>query len=175
MNFEKSKVAAICKAYGQFVLGLPDTLAPSGVLWALSGVESSFGANCNPRHEVEYCPQVRSFRHYEGDMQTVYVDRKGLYASDAPQVKAFDAWGCMACCSFTPWQIMLANAPTASPVDLLTNLDRCAQAAVALMNRKFTVAPPLNLPAVARLWNGAGVSEQYIADLAKYYQEGLPA
>lgn len=172
MNFDKAKLADVCKRYGPFINGLPATIDGALLLWALSGNESSFGRNCNPRHEVEFCPQNQPHRTTSG-----IVVRPGRYAADGLQVTLFRQWGCWACCSYTPWQLMAVNAIGYTPIELMSDLERCVEAAVGFASKLMaheSMPEEATLEDIARFWNGASVSPQYIADLAKYYAAGLP-
>jgi len=63
-------------------------LDPVKILWAFAGVESSFGLQSNPRHENGYCYNGRYF-----------------------DAMLTDKWGCLAHCSYGPWQVMFTNFP----------------------------------------------------------------
>jgi len=171
MNFDKAKVAAACKQYGGFIQRLPATIDGALLLWALSGNESSFGQNTNPRHEVEYCPQNQPHRTTSG-----IVVRPGRYAADGLQVALFRQWGCWACCSYTPWQLMAVNAIGYTPIELMTDLERSVEAAVSFASKIMaheSMPEEATLDDIARFWNGSGVSQQYIDDLKKYYAAGF--
>lgn len=170
MNFDKAKLADVCKRYGVFIHGLPAAIEGPTFLWALSGNESSFGQNCRPRHEVEFCPLNQPHRTDVG-----IVVRPGKYAADGLQVPLYRQWGCWACCSYTPWQLMAVHAIGYTPIELMTDLERCVEAAVGFASKIFgRDDPPATLEEFARFWNGSGVSVQYVASLQKFYAAGLP-
>src|SRR2546429_7159205 len=94
-------IAALCHKHAPSLLtpltwqGTP--LDKVRLLWGLAGVESSFGWNCNPRHEQGYCTRGRYF-----------------------DVLSTKAWGCLAHCSYGPWQVMFPHFPVGvSPLSLV--------------------------------------------------------
>ena len=54
LNFTRQQIADACLAYGPQLTELPYGVDGAQLLWALSGNESSFGANCTPRYEPAY-------------------------------------------------------------------------------------------------------------------------
>lgn len=62
------------------------------LLLAISGVESSYGTNAIPRHEDSWCP-----------------NQHGKAASTVAVLR-HRRWGCEACCSWGPWQILYHTA-----------------------------------------------------------------
>lgn len=173
MKFEKAQLADICKRYGPFLVGLPAELNGQVLLWAIAGNESSFGQDCAPRHEAEYCPQMAWHQHVTADAQPQMIRRAGKYSNDPRQPELHREYGCLACCSLTPWQIMAVHAIGYSPVELLTELEHAAEAIVRFLNRKIQSVQPTKLSHFATIWNGGGVSQQYIEQLQKNYAQGL--
>lgn len=114
MNYTKEQIAAACATYGP-QLNLPAEIDGAQLLWAISGQESSFGANCTPRHEPAF-------------------DAGGMYSRTQPMPRLLEKFGSAAACSYGPWQIMLANAADTSPEVLLSDLDAAAKATVAFIN-----------------------------------------
>lgn len=158
MKYDKARLADVCKRYGVFITGLPATIEGPKLLWALSGNETSFGQNVVARHESAFCP----LQH-------------GRYSKDGLQGALFRDWGCLACCSYTPWQLMAVNAIGYTPLELLQDLERSVEAAVGFCSKLFgRPNPPATLDEFARLWNGSGVSQQYIDDLKKNYTVEMP-
>jgi hypothetical protein len=162
MKVDKSQLLAITKRYGAFIQGLPDSINGPMLLWAIAGNESSFGQNVKPRHEIEFCPQ----RHDHDNLA-----RPGRYSADPYQSKLYAEFECLACMSYTPWQIMAGHAVGYTPIELLNDLEKGAQATVGFLNRQIEVKHPLTLSEIAHIWNGGAVDSQYIADLTKNYQE----
>jgi hypothetical protein len=108
-------VAALCRKHA------PDLLTPTTwhgtpldkvrLLWGIAGVESTFGFNCNPKHEDGYC--------YGGK----YFDRDRSHS-----------WGCLAHCSYGPWQAMFADFPLGvSPLSLMWQTDGRVAAETGLL------------------------------------------
>ena len=98
-NFTQQEIAAQCRISGPQLIGLPAGIDGAQLLWAISGNESSFGANCTPRHEPAY-------------------DVGGRYGSNAVMVPLLTEWGSAAACSYGPLQLMFCNAPAgATPSD----------------------------------------------------------
>ena len=96
-------VAALCLKYAGPLPGTDDGVGNhvdgARLLWAISGNESSFGANCKPRHEPAY------------DVDGLYYKRSQLVRN---LVRQFGSDGA---CSYGPWQLMLCNAHH-SPAEL---------------------------------------------------------
>lgn len=85
------KFKTLCQV-GSRLVDWPDGVNGFAVLWAIGGVESSFGSNAVPKHENAY-------------------DWGGRYASGDLLRKH----GSLAACSLGPWQVMYPN------VHLITN------------------------------------------------------
>src|SRR5882724_11014499 len=120
MNVSQEQLAALCQAHsplqlpGSGELGQRD---PAMVLWALAGAESSFGTNTSPRHEASYC---RGGKYFD-----VYATRQ---------------WGCLAHCSYGPWQVMYANFPVGTDPRVLlyggsSAATLCLAAAIKRLNQ----------------------------------------
>lgn len=165
MTYTREQVAEACLTWG------PKLWVPAGVdgvklLWALSGCESSFGADAKPRHEPAY-------------------DVGGLYAANPEQAELLKLYGSAGACSYGPWQILLVNVtPPASPDDM-ARIDRCALAVVGFLNREILGREKAQtLEEIAEAYNSgkwkwqtvpAGVA-RYAADCRKYYEtEPMPA
>ena len=175
MKVDRAQLADVCKRYGAFLVGLPAEIQGGVLLWAIAGNESSFGQNLAPRHEPEYCPQLGWHKYLSPDAKDAYALRPGRYANDPRQPDLHREFGCLACCSFTPWQIMAVHAIGYSPLELLNDLERGAEALVGFLNRKIASTQPESLKDIAVIWNGGGVSQQYIEQLQKNYAAGFPA
>jgi hypothetical protein len=116
MNFTKEQIQQTCATFGS-LLKLPVGIDGAKLMWAISGAESSFGANCTPRHEPAY-------------------DVNGYYARTSKDVQGLLAvYGSQAAYSYGPWQIMLVNAPGFSPEQMTMDLTTNAQAFVGYVNR----------------------------------------
>lgn len=62
------------------------------LLIAISGVESSYGTNAIPRHEDSWCPN-----QHGRNANKIVIPRHRR-------------WGCEACCSWGPWQLLYHTA-----------------------------------------------------------------
>lgn len=128
------QIADICRVQATGVI-LPagSDLDPARLLWALSGNESSFGANVTPHHESGYCPFTN-----------------GVYYKNNPDVRKQTALiGCLAHMSYGPLQVMWYNivkfyydAGAMGPqeslaIALLTDPNRGMNAAVAFLNKEI--------------------------------------
>lgn len=131
MNFTRLQIADACRAYGPQLTELPYGVDGAQLLWALAGNESSFGANCAPRHEPAY-------------------DVGGRYA-DADLLARF---GRAAACSYGPWQIMFANCPSHYIPEDMNDLDKAAVATVLFLNRQLNRFRPSTLRSIGAIWNG---------------------
>lgn len=174
VRFTREQIAAACRKWGS-KLWLPSGSDIDGarLLWAISGCESSFGANCAPRHEEAYCT--------------------GGYSRN-PEVIALTAqYGHAAHCSFGPWQTLLINVESFGPGDVLlmasdvapeemNDCDSAAQRAAIFINHNILrregartvgeIADAYN----SGDWRDRLVPVQYIADCDRYYaSEPMPA
>jgi len=139
MNFTKVQVAGACREHGPEVGPLPDGVDGTQLLWAMSGVESSFGADCNPRHEPAF-------------------DVGGIYGSHAPMPDLLKFYGSpAAACSYGPWQIMLANAPGCAPDDF-DDIDHAASATVSFLNQQLRRFSPQSLEEIGEVWNAGHIT-----------------
>lgn len=131
MNFTRLQIADACRAYGPQLTELPYGVDGVQLLWALSGNESSFGANCTPRYEPAY-------------------DVGGRYA-DADLLARF---GRAAACSYGTWQIMFVNCPPNYVPSDMNDLDKAAVATVLFLNRQLNRFRPSTLRSIGAIWNG---------------------
>jgi hypothetical protein len=154
-------IAALCRkhALGLFTpanwQGTP--LDKVRLLWAIAGVESSFGFNCNPRHEQGYC-------------------FGGRYLDPARTRE----WGCLAHCSYGPWQVMFPHFPLGvSPLSLLWNQDgrvaaeTCLLGAIAVLNVAIGHGAK-NLGDIVVAYNGPANEKEYAAELAACLDRPMP-
>jgi hypothetical protein len=156
----RSTVAALCTRFGA-ALKVPAGIAGAQLLWALAGNESSFGVRCGPRHEGAYC-------------------RGGKYFDPA----LTSLWGCLAHCSYGPWQVMYPNISRGGNVDPLDAARRpeiTANAAVRFLNEIiFGREKAATIKQVADAYNSGdwrddNKPEGYIAELVKNYAVAMPA
>lgn len=110
MQTNRTSLISLCTKYGPLI-NVPETINGAQLLWSISGNESSFGINCEPRHELGYCYGHRYFEP--------------------------SSWGCLAHCSYGPWQVMYTHAKQFTPLQLLIDPDKCAQVAIAFLNSEI--------------------------------------
>lgn len=127
------------------------------LLWGISGVESTFGAFSNPKHEQAYC---FGGRYFDGTLT--------------------DQWGCLTHCSYGPWQVMFPNFPRGvSPISLLIQgdgtvaADLCIRGAIAVINRAIARGAQ-NLGDIVIAYNGPGNEQEYSARLAEAFGRPMP-
>jgi hypothetical protein len=156
-NFTREQIAAVCVQYGSQVGPLPPGVDGTQLLFAISGVESSFGADCQPRHEPAF-------------------DTGGMYATHAPMPQLLSLYGSSGACSFGPLQIMLCNAPsTYSPVTF-DQLDLAMSASVLFLNSKLRQWKPQTLAQIGECWNAGHITPDpaYEGKLAFTYATAMP-
>lgn len=163
MSYTKQQIADICRSYGSQLTNTPSTIDGTQVLWGLSGNESSFGANCNPRHEPAF-------------------DVGGIFFNNSPVQRLLVAkFGKDAACSYGPWQLLFCNAPPEFvPSDML-DLAMATNATVRFMNIQLGRFKPTTLNQIAEIWNDgkplnspdAGV-QRYVAEFIKNYSVAMP-
>lgn len=140
MNFTRLQIADACRAYGSQITGLPEGVDGVQLLWAMSGNESSFGANCTPRHEPAY--DLGGF----------------IYEANTPDAQRLrnlvEEFGSLAASSFGPWQIMFINCPPNYIPSDMDDLDKAAVATVLFLNRQLNRFKPSTLRSIGAIWNG---------------------
>lgn len=166
-RYTREQIAAACRKWGS-QLWLPSAWGIDGakLLWALSGCESSFGANCAPRHEMAYCT--------------------GGYSTN-PEVRSLTAkYGHAAHCSFGPWQTLLVNvekydsvgkllvASEVSPDEMMDCDQACQRAAEFINNCILRREGARTVGEIADAYNSGDwrdriVPVPYIAMCEKYY------
>ncbi len=154
-------VAALCRKHA------PDLFTPASwqgtpldkvrLLWGIAGVESSFGLNCNPRHEPGYCFGGR------------YLDPERTRE-----------WGCLAHCSYGPWQVMFPHFPlSVSPLSLMWDTDgrvaaeQCLVGAIKVLNVAIAHGAK-NLGDIVIAYNGPANEEHYSAQLSGCLYRPMP-
>lgn len=161
MKIDPGVLAYLCRARADDVLSplvwRDTSLDKTKLLWGLCGVESSFGLNCNPRHEIGYC-------------------YSGKYFNPVHSAQ----WGCLAHCSFGPWQVMYANFPAGvSPLSLVWDddgrvaADLCVRAAIGVLNRAIARGAQ-GFADLVVAYNGPANEESYAARLMDDYNHPMP-
>lgn len=161
MGFSKQALAAECRILGPQVKPLPAGVDGAQLLWALAGVESSFGQNTKPRHEPAY-------------------DVGGRY-DNAVMQPLLERWGSAAACSYGPLQIMLVNAPGYVPADF-DDLPTAMRASLSFLNRQLRSRKPQTLAEIGQVWNSGRIASQpsaavqdYIRKLTASYAVAMPS
>lgn len=114
-RFTQDEIAQACIAGGT-LLHTPSGIDAAQLLWALAGNESSFGANCIPRHEAAYCT--------------------GKYSAGLKV--ATQTYGHAAHCSYGPWQLLWVNTnKMQSPEKTFADLRLCMLNTVAFLNSEI--------------------------------------
>jgi hypothetical protein len=154
-------IAALCRKHALGVLnpvkwqGTP--LDRVKLLWAIAGVESSFGLNCTPRHETGYCHGGK------------YFDRGRSHV-----------WGCLAHCSFGPWQVMFSHFPFGvSPLSLMWETDGWVAAEICLLGAMSVLNDAIargvdTFGGIAVAYNGPLDEVTYSAHLGLCYDWPMP-
>jgi hypothetical protein len=157
MRYTRAEMTRICREYGPQVAQLPEGIDGPQLLWAISGVESSFGANSKPRYEPAYGPGGRYF-------VAVLWEKHGRNSAS----------------SLGPWQLMFCNCPPNYTPEDMDDLGKAAAATVWFMNRQINRFKPVNLAAIAAIWNGGHPGahrleqvQRYIRKLEQYYALGM--
>jgi hypothetical protein len=158
MNYIRTQIAAACSQFGSRVAGLPDGVDGTQLLWAMSGVESSFGANCTPRHEPAF-------------------DVGGKESQGEPQPQKLALYGSAAACSYGPLQLMFCNVPlTMSPSMIDTSLTLAMQCSVIFLNGLLRHWKPSSLAEIGECWNAGHITPDpaYEAKLQACYDVAMP-
>jgi hypothetical protein len=138
-DFAKQQIAAVCMQFGSQAGPLPDGVDGAQLLWALSGVESSFGMDCQPRHEPAF-------------------DVGGPYAAHLPCSIFLARYGAAGACSYGPLQLMICNAPLTYGPSSFDNLTLAMQASVTFLNSLLRHWKPQSLAQVGECWNAGHIT-----------------
>lgn len=161
-RFTRSAVAEACRQFGLTLKNLPPGIGGAQLLWAITGNESSFGADCVPRHEPAY-------------------DFGGTYASSPDQASLLERFGSAAACSYGPLQVMLCNAPAGSSPADFDDLTTAFSHSVYALQRQIDHFHPIRIAEIGYCWNGGHVlnpntaAKAYGARLALKYLIPMPA
>lgn len=151
-TFTRAQIAAACRVFGGQVGPLPAGVDGKQLMWAIAGVESSFGANCTPRHEPAF-------------------DKGGAYAAHAPMPLLLARFGSQAACSYGPWQLMFCNAPATYLPTNFSDENAACRATVIFLNAELRRFAPKNLAEIGECWNAGHICPDpaYVAKLAAAY------
>ncbi len=174
MSFTKFAVWQECRRWAAH-LDVPATIDKAKLLYALSGCESSFGANCAPRHEPSWHAIAEAHTNPVVDKLTAL-------------------FGCDAHSSFGPWQLLLLNAIGFAKPEQFADLGYCGMQTACFINHRIVklegartvgeIAAAYNAGRWKVYFDGndhllagapAGI-ERYVADCQRYYDhEPIPA
>jgi hypothetical protein len=154
MRVEQSRLDIVTDSMWRALLLNPDRFGNLALLRAIADVESTYGANSNPRHEPAYCRGGRYFSAY-----------------------LTSHFGCAAHCSYGPWQIMFPTACElgfgGTPEELANPETNCLYA-VRYLNARASKAT--NLEHIGRAYNGGNINakavpQSYIDKLTAAYRK----
>jgi len=163
--FTKQQIADACRKLGPTLdpSVLPSAYVAAQLLWAFCGNESSFGANCTPRHEPGY-------------------DVGGLYAKNAQQAELLAKFGRAGACSYGPMQVMLVNAPEGFTPDSFLDVETGIEAGVFALETLLRRNKPQSLTQIASCYNAGHIQLPlsdgvwaYAKDLIANYGVVMPA
>ncbi|HTV07801.1 MAG TPA: hypothetical protein VMD97_01995 [Candidatus Aquilonibacter sp.] len=138
-KFSRQEIADVCRKLGGTVGPLPSHIEGWQLLWAITGNESSFGADCTPRHEPAY-------------------DVGGEYSRDPSQAHLLALYGPAAACSYGPMQVMLVNAPPCTTPESFDDLETAMRAGIYALNRMLQRFQPQSVAQVGFCWNGGHIA-----------------
>jgi hypothetical protein len=142
MSFTRQQIASACRQYGPTVAPLPPGIDGTQLLFAMTGNESSFGANVTPRHEPAF-------------------DVGGVYGK-SPQMQALLAkFGSAAACSYGPLQLLFCNTPAGAKPSDFNDLNTAFGYSVAFLNKLLTRFRPQTLGDIGSCWNGGHIQNPY--------------
>ena len=133
-DFTQEQIAAQCRISGPQLVGLPAGIDGAQLLWAISGNESSFGANCAPRYEPAY-------------------DVGGRYGSGPVMKPLLEKFGSAAACSYGPLQLMFCTAPGGALPSDFDDLDTAFKYSVIYLNHLLRRWKPGYLAQIGECWN----------------------
>jgi len=149
-DFTQQQVADQCRIFGPQLTGLPPGIDGAQLLWAMSGNESSFGANCTPRHEPAF-------------------DVGGVY--ETAMMPLLRKFGSAAACSYGPLQLMFANAPSSATPSDFEDIKKAFTYSIDFLHLLLGKWKPRNLTEIGECWNAGHPMESFSAPVAAYVQE----
>jgi hypothetical protein len=138
-KFSRQEIADLCRKLGRTVGPLPSSIDGAQLLWAITGNESSFGADCVPRHEPAY-------------------DVGGVYSRDASQAHLLALFGPAGACSYGPMQVMLVNAPPCTTPESFDDCETAMRAGVYALNKLLTRFRPESVTKIGYCYNGGHIA-----------------
>lgn len=167
-SLSKPELLGIIRNYGRF-LPTPEDISATRLLWAIAGVESSFGLWCGARHEIEYCNQKHWHKRSTGAECEL---REGMHSEAIANLT--HQYGCWAHCSYGWAQIMFPNVRGGfTPFELDSNPEKVAEALLSFL--KADVMPHVQtIEDFCRMYNGPATTAAYIQQFRSYYAQALP-
>jgi hypothetical protein len=155
-TFTPGEIAVPCRQFGAQVGPLPPSVNGAQLLWAIAGVESTWGRNTTPRHEPAF-------------------DVGGIYGNHAPMPALLKLFGKLGASSFGPWQIMLCNSSGMAPSDF-NDLDSAAHATTIYLNILLRRFVPQELAEIGECWNAGHITADpdYTEKLITCYKVPMP-
>lgn len=165
MNESRQSVATACQRHGKDLTlpgpGAGDLFTRDGanILWAFAGAESTFGDDTAPRHEAAYC---RGGKYFDAGLT--------------------NKWGCLAHCSYGPWQVMFANYPPGFDPPMILAGALAVELNIAQAVKRLNLALRQGANTLADLadaynsgnFRDAIVPVAYIADVENKYHIAMP-
>ncbi len=153
MGFTRQQIADACRAHaGDLDASLLAGYDAAKLMWAICGNESSFGANCTPRHEPAF-------------------DVSGTYAKAPAQAALLAKYGSHAACSYGPMQVMLVNAPEGyAPADF-DDVDKAIAAGAFALNRLMEHWKPVSLAQFGAVYNCGHIPKIVSPGVHEYQDE----
>ena len=168
-SIPRGEMVAMATQYGPSLHDLVTQLTgPDGkpldgatLIWAMSGQESSFGADMTPRHEPAY-------------------DTGGIYAGEPAQKLALAKFGRAAACSYGPLQVMYCNTQGYTPAQIGESAELGLALALGFLRRNALLRlKAQSLAEICQVWNGghigAATMPGYVEHVTGFYLAGLPA
>jgi hypothetical protein len=156
-SYPPDQVAAFCAQWAPSLqTSLPPSIDAATLLYAFTGNESSFGANCTPRHEPAF-------------------DVGGPYAEAPSQAPLLVKFGAAGACSYGPFQIMLCNCPAGTTPDEMGQLDIAFMCSVTFMKKQFLRFVPNDVRSCGAIWNCGHVPRpgEWLPGVTKYANDLL--
>ena len=157
MTYTRQQIAAVCQKLAPSLGPMPPGIDGAQLTWAISGNESSFGAQCQPRHEAAY-------------------DVGGVYANHLPMPTLLHLYGSAAAMSYSAWQVMLCDAPAGYSPTTFLDINMSARACVYVLNGILRRFRPTTLAQIGECYNAGRETPDaaYTDKLAVSYATPMP-
>ena len=157
MTYTRQQIAAVCQKLAPSLGPMPEGVDAAQLLWSLAGNESSFGLQCQPRHEAAY-------------------DIGGRYATHDPMPTLLRQYGSHGAMSYGAWQVMLCDAPSGYSPSTFIDIHMQGKACVYVLNGIFRRFNPTTLAEIGSAYNSGHPSSDpaYTDKLAISYSTPMP-